>query len=276
MKSTDSFAFLADTILGELEKVSRVDIECTKVSPDGHSGTSGNLRVKALNGQHSAGHYLHYLNHIRSETMTNLRETIPQITPDELEIFIDYLLRRIRMIIRTVQFNDISGTGGRRRPVPQWSARRVTLRCNGKTSHQPGIIDDALAGTRRHAWIFYLVVKKLEERVTSCAGAMLNIPASSPSKPPKPFNRFRLNCTVAFVGALLRVLCDRNIIENPNIAELCRLTADSCCTARQNILSARGIRNCFDDPTPETLEKLLKEIKIWVTYIEKFIPRQRL
>jgi hypothetical protein len=276
MRTIDSFAFLIDTVFGELEAASRVEIDCTTANSKENNENRSNLRITAVNGQHSASHYLHFMKHLRAETMENLRETLPQIAPGDMEVFLDQALRRIRIIARSVCIPGDSISSEHRRRMFQWSVRQVQFRCNGKTAHQPQIINDVLVRTRRHAWIFYIVIKKLEDRINCCAGATLNVSVISPVREQKPVYKFRLTCTVAFLGAMLRVLCDRNIVENPNIAELCRRMANSFYTDRQNSLSPHSFRNFFDNPSPEILEKLLEEIRIWEKYTEKFIERQRL
>jgi uncharacterized protein YcgL (UPF0745 family) len=80
---------------------------------------------------------------------------------------------------------------------------------------------------------------------------------------------------VAFLGALLRVLCDRDIVEDPNVAELCRRMSHFLYTGRQENISPHSLRNSFDDPKPEVLVKLLEELKLCEKYTEKFIDRQR-
>jgi hypothetical protein len=104
----------------------------------------------------------------------------------------------------------------------------------------------------------------------------MTIPGSSGSNMQRSAPRFKFTRTVAFLGCFLRVLCDRNIIESPNVAELCRQMAGLFSTGRSDVLSAHCLRNYFDNPNPENLEKLLEELKICVRYTEKFIQRQRL
>lgn len=88
-------------------------------------------------------------------------------------------------------------------------------------------------------------------------------------------DKIRLNCTVAFFSALMRVLCDRNLVDKPNVSDLCRKVSGTCSTTRQQNLSPRSIRNHFDDPSPDVLEALLNEFRMCGNYTANLIQRQR-
>jgi len=157
-----------------------------------------------------------------------------------------------------------------------WSQKQIHCICNGIETENTLHGLQAIHQTRRHAWIFYLVVKKLEDRIRCAAGANLFVTITPSSfSLQKPDSKFKLSCTVTFLGALLRVLCDRNILENPNVADLCRRMSLSLYTGRQENISPHSLRNAFDDPKPEVLMKVLEELKICEKYTEKFINRQR-
>jgi hypothetical protein len=185
-------------------------------------------------------------------------------------------MRRVRRISLSIEVIRLPGHPEQQNHTVQWSTRTLTCRHLGTSTFEPEIVEQALGQTRRHAYMFYLVTRRLEERINGCAGATLSIMVSSGDTPgSKPAQKFKLTCTVAFFCALLRVLCDRNLVENPNVSELCRRFAGACYTSRQENLSAHSLRNCFDDPSPEVLENLLQEALLVEKYIAAFISRQR-
>jgi hypothetical protein len=154
--------------------------------------------------------------------------------------------------------------------------RSLVCKYNGSTSLDPEIISEVLQITRRYAWIYYLVLRRLEERINSCAGISLtSLVSSALQHKTNQAKKFRLGSTVDFYGAMLRVLCDRNLLEDPNVDELCRRMAGAVYTHRQDVLSPKSIRHCFDYPTPKALEKVLTETRLIEKYIIKFIERLR-
>lgn len=258
-----------------MEEASHVEIDCATVSSN-ETNAGCDLQIKSVNGQRTASHYLHQMKHQRAEAMEKLREAIAQIGSGDLEAFIDYILRQIRRITATVSVPGNIRPGEPGSDLLQWTLRRVTCRCNGIITNDPRIVQQVIVLTRRHAYIFLLVMKKLEERISLSAIATLNLSVATASQPQKPLYRFRLTCSWNFMGALLRVMSDRNFVENLNVSELCRRMTNSFCTTRKDSMSARALRKGFDNPTPQILEQLLEELKICVKYVEKFIQRQRL
>ena len=273
-KPIESFSYLIDAIVGDLESASKIRIECLAMAdPDFKS--QKNIKIISVNGTGSASQFFHYMEHLRAGTMNNIRETLPQIAPADMEAFIDQVLRRVRKIGLSVMMTKTTGASGEWGETAQWATRSLSCRYQGRITAEPEIVREAIALTTRHAHIYYLVLKKLEDRINSCAGATLNIMVTSTGMPgTRPVKKFRLNCSVAFFCAMLRVLCDRNIVENPNVSELCRRIAAACCTSRQENLSPHSLRNCFDDPSAPALEELLAEVRIWEKYIMNFISRQ--
>ncbi len=275
MHSTASFPYLVDFVLRDLEEASRIRIECRQADEKNH-GMTGNLLIVSVNGCASCTGFLHLMEHLRAQTTERLRENLAQVSPADLDAFFNLLLRRLRKILNTVVVIKYPWPAEREQQRAGWCVKMVDCRCVGDITSNKETIDEVVCLTRRYAKIYYLELKKLEERFNSLAGASLAIFFSSKGIPAgRPGQKFRLSCTVAFFCAMLRILCDRNIVENPNIAELCRRIAASCSTARHENLSPQSLRNCFDDPSPETLEELLAEVRIWEKYIIGFIGRQR-
>lgn len=277
MKNVDSFPFLIDYILDDLEKASRIGIDLHIPDPENPEKQGIRIIVISVNGQCSAQRFHHYMKDLKAVTMNKFREILPQIAPADTETFFEQVQRRIRRILQTV---NITYTNGKEASSIQdvcWSQKQIHCKCNGVDTESTLHRSQAICQTRRHTWIFYLVVKKLEDRINCAAGAHLFV-----TIPPSLFPRqesgskFKLSCTVTFLGALLRVLCDRNIVENPNVADLCRRMSLFLYTGRQENISPHSLRNSFDDPKPEVLMKVLEELKICEKYTEKFIERQRL
>jgi hypothetical protein len=275
MHLVGSYPLLIDNIVNDLENASRIRIECQSAEKTKFPAHPG-LQITAISNCNSACNFLHYMEHVRAETMNKLRETLPQIAPADRETFIDQLLRRVRKATLSVTMTGSPGSANKPYRKFQWAIRHVICLYQGQRTYEPTIMTEAVALTCRHAMIYYLVLKKLEDRINSCAGSALNILATSSVNPVSTHSqKFRLSCTVAFFCAMLRVMCDRNILENPNVSELCRRMAAACCTNRQENLSPHSLRNCFDDPSPAVLEELLKEVMLWEKYILKFIHRQQ-
>lgn len=275
MKTIESFPFLIDDIFGDLEAASRITIDCGLVNENNHA-IHDNLRVITVNGMDTDYHFFHFMKHLKADVMEKFRGALPQTVPSDGEIFIDCALRRMRKIGLSVAVTRSATANEHEGKTVQWAVRSLICRYNGNSTLDLEIIAEVLQITRRHAWIYYLVMRRLEDRSNSCAGVNLTILVNSVAlQKDSQAKKFRAGCTVDFIGAMLRVLCDRNLLEEPNVDELCRKIAGSVYTHRQNVVSPKGLRNCFDNPKPEALEKVLSEIQLIEKYIIKFIDRQR-
>ena len=275
MKTIESFPFLIDDIFGDLEAASRITIECGPVDENNHA-IHDNLRVTMVNGMDTDYHFFHFMKHLKADAMEKFRGTLPQVVPTDGEIFIDCALRRMRKIGLSVAVTRLASAPEHQGQNVQWTMRSLICKYKDNATLNPEIISEALTITRRFAWIYYLVMGKLEERINSCAGVNLTIMVSSAVQyKASQAKKFRLSCTVDFIGAMLRVLCDRNLMEDPNVDELCRRIAGAVYTHKQDVLSPKSMRHWFDYPTPEALEKVLAETLLVEKYIIKFIERQR-
>ena len=212
---------------------------------------------------------------LKAETILKLRETIPHIAPVDYENYIEQAQRRVRRLFMPVYMITPAGMESNPAQLIQWEPRHVHFSCNGEERVNIPRNFQVLRQTRRHAKIYYNIIKKLELRINSSFGyttGNLPQPDSIPRKDKK--KKFKLNCTVAYFAAFLRVICDRNIIEDPNVSELCRSSANVFYTRRQENLSPRCIRKYFDDPPVEILIKVREELKLVLRYLDKLIDLQ--
>ncbi len=273
MATCESIPFLIDQILGELEEAATIRIECN-AADGGSRRVSGNIKITSVNGATCAWHFLHYMEHLRGVVMERLREAIPRVGPGDMDIMLDQLLRRVRRIGRSAEVIRLQEGCKATGLKAQWLKRFVRCRYQGRDTENPEIWEEAISLTHRYALIYLCEMRKLEDRITLCAATGFSIPAAAPANSGiRPAAKFRLSCSVAFFCAMLRTVCDRNIVENPNISELCRMIAAACCTTKQETLSARSLRNCFNNPTPKVLEEVLNEVHAWDRYLTKFISR---
>ncbi|MEI6174930.1 MAG: hypothetical protein WCR01_14360 [Bacteroidota bacterium] len=275
MKTPDSFAYMIDNIFGELEEVSHVEIDSTPADPDETGQNENRLKITAVNGFKTAYTYLNFMRTQREKVMEKLKETMCEVAPEYTETFIDMVLRRIRIMVHCINIPD--WTKLKETPPDQffWNPRHVTCRHMGKITRQHRIIEESIALSQRYTLIFLLVMKRLKSRIKRYSGVSVNVPDSSEGKPKTHAYRFRINCTEEFMAMLVRLLYDRNILDNPVVSELCRQMTDTCYTSRKLQLSPGAFRKYFDNPTPEIIEKLLAEMRIATKYLEKLIERQR-
>jgi hypothetical protein len=276
MQTINSFPHLIDNIIGELEMVSQVRIDCLSTEEKSSSSSDVALRVTAVNGMETSWEYMNLLRDIKTEVLGRYREVIPYVPPRQLDSFIDMSLRRMRQLKRSVVVTayEVKGKG----PYIDacWAFDVMQCFLDDVESDDYRVYLEAMQQTRRQAWIFHLELKRLEDRISCFAGAIID-PAvhSSCGHSFQPVQKIRLNCTVPFLGALIRVACDRNLIERPNVAELCRHLSVNYATVRQENISAHSLRNHMDNPNPNVLEEVKQEIQIWERYLSKFILQQQ-
>ena len=270
MKTINSFCNLIDELFGDLEEASWIAVELDPRILTNPEKMDDARIVKSVNSQTSARHYLDFMKRISSEALENLIEILHDIAPAEMDSFFELLKRRCRQFLRTVTVTKTLGTEVSMVKNVTWAPEYVFFMCNGEE------IDLSLAGckgvlqTRRHALIYFLIMKNLDDRVSAIADSAFMLNFSQKPTPAREIHiKFRLSCTVAFLGGLLRVICDRNIIENPNVAELCRRIAPSFYTERQENISPKSLRNSYDDPNSEILTQILQELKLWIRYIDR-------
>ena len=65
-----------------------------------------------------------------------------------------------------------------------------------------------------------------------------------------------VNFTVSELGALIRVMYEANMLGIENKEKICRLVVGSFSTSRQKMISAGSLKNQFDAPTPEILDRV--------------------
>jgi hypothetical protein len=271
-----SFPYLIDDVLGELEMAAQIRIDCIAVSETDLTPNDMRVMVVAVNGMEKAWQYLHLIEHLKTKALARFREVIPQIDPGDLDTFIDQALRRIRRMACSVIIIEYDTCEKVSHRETYWSFGQMQCFLEDVESYDPLVYLDAMGQTSRYAWIYYLEMKRLEERIGSFAGAMLTLPVKSPAEEKNiTGQKIMLNCTVGFLGALVRVACDRGLIDRPNVSGLCRWIAENFSTIRQENLSPRSIRNHFDDPSPEMLEKVEMELQVWQKYSESLGQQQR-
>ena len=241
-----------------------------------HGEQGKQILLCAVQGQPSAAVFLHYMKHLKTGILSKTRETLIQISPYDTDSFVDLLSRRLRKFFKLIQFKC---NGTIHEPCienVQWSEKYIHCIYNGNETDDPTVIANVLHNTRRYALIFYLVMLKLEEKVRYSAplvmGDSSNMTATLPTV---PIQKFRTNFTVAMLGAFMRVEVDKDIIHEPNVSELCRRAANDYSTNQRENVSAHSLRNAFDNPLPETLDKLAEEFKRLARYAEKLRDSQR-
>ena len=219
--------------------------------------------------------YLQQLKYLKDQTLCRFREVIPLIGPTDLDAFIDLALRRVRRMSRSVMMVEFKGQMIGIGLDASFSIEQMQCYQDDTESGDTLVYAEALNQTCRHAFIYYLVLKRLSERIRCFAGGTIVMPVMAPFELQlKSEIKIRINATVAFLGAYLRVAFDRGLIDVSNISELCRWASDNFCTPRQDNLSPHSIRNHFDNPAPEALEEVKKELHIWDKYIGKFVQQQ--
>ena len=223
MSTYESFPFFIDQVLGELEDASTIRIECN-ARDDRSRRICGNIKITSVNGAPSALYFMHYMEHLRAGVMERLRELLPRVGAGDMDSLLDDLLRRIRRagrsaeVIRPTDSGDLAGLKA------QWTIRFVRCRYKGRDTNNQEILREVAALTRRYALIYRCELRKLEDRITLCAATGFSVAhAMQNSGSIRPAAKLRLSCSVAFFCAMLRTICDRNIVENPNISELCRM-----------------------------------------------------
>ncbi|MCX6246155.1 MAG: hypothetical protein NTW10_00340 [Bacteroidetes bacterium] len=271
----ESFPCLADLIFGELEGMSMIRIDSF-----GEEGTLDEwqnigFRIR-VNGLASPLHYLHYMRALKSGILQKLESALSCIAPGERAVFMQQVRRRIGRINASATIDDGPGSKARGRQRVSWVQERVHFFHNGHENPDPVIRESALVLSSRYALIYHLVTKRLEASVRFCENNRNLFSTSLPSHFKKNYRSpIRLSFSVPLFGALLRVMSDRQVFEARNVAEFCRKLVSIVDSSERRRLGLRSFRIAYDDPLPETLEKLLEELKIWVRYTEKFIERQR-
>jgi hypothetical protein len=262
--------------LCDLEKASGIEIECRDAQEQTPENQALRIVILSINSQTSGSKYLHYLDHLKAETLVKVREIVRQVDPNETDIFFEQLQARLKRLYLFFNLPE-NPTGGKPdHELVSWTPKFVRCLYDGKITHDPTILANVLHRTRKHALHYYRMLTKLEAKICYLSAASFLSPVTlSTPQPRSAPQKFRFNGSVPFLGAFMRVLCDRNLLENPNVAELCRRVADSISTSRQESLSPHSLRNSFDNPDPEVLSKLLEELKVCANYTEKLIERQR-
>jgi hypothetical protein len=85
------------------------------------------------------------------------------------------------------------------------------------------------------------------------------------------FGKIRFKGSVAVLGALLRILIERCIIDSSNKSDICRLFAALFTTQKQTEISWKSLKNHFDCPTETALRYWDIEVSHWHHLSRKLI-----
>ncbi len=276
MHTPDSFPHLLDKIFEDLKIVSKIEITC-KIAGATNDEQKQVLSILSVNSQKSERKYNNYLKFLKSVVLEDLKKTLHNIASENTEIFIEQAEDRISQIAGSVTNAKVKLKNGSFMHTTHWSAKVVTILCNEPNTLSPDQTTQAIIQTQGYTLIFDSTVKKIFERLSSYAGISAYHSFSSEPEPQStPENTiYKISGTLEFTGAMIRVFCDRQLLETQNLSALCRQLSPYISTIRKEKPSPGNLRNCINNPKPEVLEKLLQEFKLCVKYTEKFIDRQR-
>ena len=273
--SPASFPYLVDQVFEQLDEATKISILCEECGTSVSGKKAGQVIPVSVNGRLSSLQYLHYLENLEAVTIQNLSLTVRRIPPNDRPAFFKLAERRLRKIAGTVcpvttkkQINT-AGT-----PV-NWVRGRVNCRIDGMKITDEAIITQAIAATRRHAFLFYTRIKILQDFLKSAAGASVLLP--SPEKDTEGHGNellFTFSCSLSFLGARLRLDADRGLISIPNVAEYIRFLSAHTAINGNKRFNSISLRNAFDNPRPEVLEQLEEELKISLRYLSKLKDRR--
>ena len=111
MKTQDSFPFLVNSILGELEKASRIRIDCLPADETNKGNNGTVLKASSVNGLATPREFHDLIRHLKAEALMKFREVIPQIAPCDADAFIGLAQRRVRRMMRPVVAEGHQGRG---------------------------------------------------------------------------------------------------------------------------------------------------------------------
>ena len=269
MHAVDSFPGIIDKLFDGFAINLPVPVVC--------KGDLGEVnQVISVYGQKTPGAYLKKLLRLATLFPERLSRVTVEIRAADAAEFYRQLDRRFRLLGRTL-------TGGNDRcnnqELPErvaWSTKYLFITCNGKEIEDPVLAAGIAARTRRYALIHYLVMKRIHEMTRRMIPVF--VPDSVPAMVHKhvksaPAEKYRLNITVALLGALLRTICDMKIMQETVVSKLCRDMAVMFSTPRREHISAHSLRNAFDKPRPETLEQVVEMLKAIIPSLENFIEK---
>jgi hypothetical protein len=265
--SPESFPYLLDEIFAGLASHFPPEIRFSQE-------TNGQIRIVAVCGKEDAGQLLNLMKHRKAELLEKMAAAISAISLSDLDIFMDQAKRRMRRIMACFTQQSSGIDNDEKVSGMTWNPNRLRCKCDETPEADPRIVAEVISLTRRHAKVAYLLMTELDKRLNFYAGASIQIIHSTEKGPDiTPKTRFRLNCTVSFLGTLFMVLIERNIIENPNITDLSRRIAALFCTPRQETISPSSLRNAVNCPDPQALEQLLNELQFMIRYVERTLER---
>ena len=263
----ESFPYLLDEIFAGLDDTFPPEITIS-LAPD------RSPKVDTVCGKNDIIQYLNLLKYLKAESLAKMTQAISQLSPMDFDSFMIMAKRRVRRLL--CSFTDIAHEGEKVETSSSvsWRTNKVRCICNDMPDNNPRINCEVIRQTKRHARLAYLVFKQMEERMnyfsctTECPTTLLeNLPGNVPK------TKFRLACSVQYLGAFLGTLIDRQLLENPNISELCRRVAATFITIRTESISPLSLRNAIHTPDPQALEQLLMDFEVIIKDIKRHLRR---
>ena len=266
--SGTSFPYLADDLFRPVRSFQLIRAEGPEPFLGEQPIEPGLIRIAELGGQDSPLQLEHYLNYLQAGWLVQLQEILTQVQLNDRPQFADLLDRKFRRAALLL----LPGQPQQ----PAWNPSRMQVIYNGKEVQDPMLTASVCQAARRYAVVYAALLNRIRGNLrTVVFSAVFGGVAATAVPPAKRSGRLLFNGSVKHLGAFFRVLVDREIIKTPVIAELTRSIAGLFSTPRQEEISPKSLRNAFEDPSPEVLEQVLSECRLFERYLERLIERQR-
>lgn len=259
MKHIDSFPYLLNEIFSELHTAASIVISYN-FPPNNNAGPENERpAVTGVNGFKSLTTFTHYLYHLKNNLMAKLLEPQVEMETQARRLFVRQAIIRCRSYASvTIPLAEEDKPGS----DPSYHRTRWGF-YRPKFDHGQGPAPDAntrqhlIRSTQRYANMWRLIGEEFLDELHGLYYLVEFFPVlTQPPASKQVREKITVRVNVPELGATLRMFFDSRVFDLRNKEKLCRLVAGCFSTPRQQDISAGSLKNHFDAPTPETLDRI--------------------
>ena len=264
MTPIDSFSHLLNGIFSEFQADSTIVISYILLTNDNAGPEKHIPRLTGVNGFSNSDAYRDYLQSAKARLLSSIEDCLAGLDDRSRQQFLRLVMERCqRYALLTVPWHGNDRAKDHHwHPRTHWVFHHATF--DAINGHKPdaGTRRYLIWRTRRFAFMWRQAGRELMEELHGMYYLIEFYPVVARNVNGKPpTEKIILKGSVPELAAVLRLLHDAGIIENKNKEEVCRLAAACFSTHFTNDLSAGSLKNHFDAPTPEIIDRVYKKFE---------------
>ncbi len=235
-------------------------------------GRPENLRVSGVNGFETLTSFTQYLISLKAELLARLTRALPEIEPAARALFLKQAVTRSRILAATigpmVAGNRNYVSESRSEPAT-WGFSHPNFRNEQKLLPDEETRQALIGMTRRYAAIWRHVAGELTDELRCFIFTSHYLSMVKQQEEEIPQEKIPVRYTVAELAAFARLLFEIHAVELDNKSQFCGLIAHMFSTPKQKNISKGSLKNHFDVPLPENIDRICEDLRKMLNSAQK-------